>query len=95
MGHAMPFTIQRIYDDAPVAYAGRRILVDRLWPRGVSREKARLDAWLRDVAPSNDLRKWFNHEVAKWPEFKKRYLQELRAPECEAVIKGNGASHEW
>ncbi|HOF50357.1 MAG TPA: DUF488 domain-containing protein [Candidatus Colwellbacteria bacterium] len=57
---------------------GFRILVDRLWPRGVSKEKAKLNLWLKDIGPSNELRKWFNHEVEKWPEFKKRYKRELR-----------------
>lgn len=67
--------IKRIYD-APAA-DGLRILVDRLWPRGVSRESAQLDEWLKPVAPSDDLRRWFGHDAAKWPEFRKRYLAEL------------------
>jgi uncharacterized protein YeaO (DUF488 family) len=58
---------------------GFRILVDRLWPRGVSKEKAKINLWLKDIGPSNELRKWFNHEVEKWPEFKKRYKQELKS----------------
>lgn len=56
---------------------GFRILVDRLWPRGISKEKAHLDLWLKDVAPSSDLRKWFTHDLTKWKEFKKRYAREL------------------
>ncbi len=56
---------------------GFRILVDRLWPRGLSKEKVKIDLWLKDIAPSNELRKWFAHEQKKWPEFKKRYFKEL------------------
>jgi uncharacterized protein YeaO (DUF488 family) len=56
---------------------GFRILVDRLWPRGVSKEKAKLDLWLKDIAPSDDLRKWFAHDPERWEEFQKRYLEEL------------------
>lgn len=58
---------------------GIRILVDRLWPRGVSREEAHLDLWLKDVSPSDELREWFNHDPEKWQEFKKRYYSELRS----------------
>jgi len=58
---------------------GCRILVDRVWPRGVTKKKAVVDYWLRDVAPSNALRKWFGHKPERWPEFKRRYLKELGA----------------
>ncbi len=68
--------IKRIYDKAEII-DGKRILVDRLWPRGVKRSTANLDLWLKEVAPSNELRKWFNHEPEKWEEFKKRYKKEL------------------
>jgi len=69
--------IKRIYD--PVSQTdGKRILVDRLWPRGVSKEAAKIDEWLREIAPSNELRTWFGHEPDKWPEFQKRYQQELK-----------------
>lgn len=54
-----------------------RVLVDRLWPRGVSKEKLKLDGWLKDLAPSADLRKWFNHRPERWDEFRRRYFQEL------------------
>lgn len=65
----------RIYDhDQP---AGYRILVDRLWPRGVSKVKAQLDSWAKEIGPTKELRQWFNHEDEKYPEFKKRYLAEL------------------
>lgn len=69
--------LKRAYD--PYAPSdGTRILVERLWPRGVSKEHARLDYWAKDIAPSPKLRKWFNHDPAKWPEFTKRYLHELK-----------------
>ncbi|SPP66419.1 DUF488 domain-containing protein [Nitrospira lenta] len=69
--------IKRIY--APVAEGdGYRILVDRLWPRGVSKVAARIDLWMRDIAPSTALRQWFNHDPAKWEEFCERYRTELR-----------------
>lgn len=68
--------IKRIYDD-PAKTDGQRILVDRLWPRGVSKKDAKLDEWVKDVAPSDDLRHWFNHEPDKWKEFVKRYNKEL------------------
>lgn len=58
---------------------GKRILVERLWPRGVTKERAALDDWVKDIAPSPDLRKWYNHDPAKWPEFQKRYRKELAA----------------
>jgi uncharacterized protein YeaO (DUF488 family) len=65
--------------DAAAAGPGRRFLVDRLWPRGVRKESLALDGWLRDVAPSAELRRWFGHDVDRWPEFRRRYLAELRA----------------
>ena len=68
--------IKRIYEDADNK-DGTRILIDRLWPRGVKKENAKIDLWLKDIAPSTDLRKWFNHEPEKWTEFRKRYHQEL------------------
>jgi uncharacterized protein YeaO (DUF488 family) len=58
---------------------GYRVLVDRLWPRGVSKEKAHLDLWLKEIAPSTELRKWFGHEVQKWGEFEKKYQKEIEA----------------
>ena len=70
--------LKRIYDKSP-APDGYRVLVDRLWPRGISKEKAKLDLWLKDIAPSNDLRKWFAHDPAKWPEFQQKYFRELDA----------------
>lgn len=70
--------VKRVYE--PCAKAdGHRILVDRLWPRGLSKEKAAVDEWLREIAPSSELRRWFQHDPEKWPEFQKRYRHELRA----------------
>ena len=73
----MNVKIKRIYDP-PERTDGYRILVDRLWPRGVPKEKAHIDLWLRDIAPTGELRKWFAHDAKKWPEFKDRYFQELK-----------------
>jgi uncharacterized protein YeaO (DUF488 family) len=75
--------IKRVYDDATES-DGVRILVDRLWPRGLSKGRARLDLWLKDVAPSDALRRWFGHDPARWDEFKRRYFEELKNNE-EAV----------
>ena len=71
----MNIHIQRIYNDDSVQ--GYRVLVDRLWPRGISKEEARLDDWWKEIAPSNGLRKWFNHDKEKWNSFRKKYLKEL------------------
>lgn len=68
--------LKRAYDP-PSADDGCRILVERLWPRGVSKDKAQLDLWLRDIAPSPELRKWYGHDSGKWPEFQSRYRAEL------------------
>jgi uncharacterized protein YeaO (DUF488 family) len=73
----MKIEIKRVYEK-PAKEDGIRILVDRLWPRGLTKEKAAIDLWLKDIAPSTELRKWFGHEPAKWIEFKKRYHQELK-----------------
>lgn len=64
--------------DRPSTEDGYRILVDRIWPRGISKEAAQIDEWLKGIAPSNELRKWFNHDPHKWDEFKKRYFAELK-----------------
>jgi uncharacterized protein YeaO (DUF488 family) len=69
-------TLKRAYE--PVSASdGSRFLVERLWPRGVQKAKLRIDAWLKDVAPSTDLRKWFSHDPARWDEFRRRYFREL------------------
>src|SRR5574340_1519827 len=69
--------LKRVYDQ-PEKADGKRVLVDRLWPRGIKKEAARLDLWLKDIAPSDELRKWFSHDPSKWLELRKRYRQELK-----------------
>jgi uncharacterized protein YeaO (DUF488 family) len=69
--------VKRVYDK-PARQDGFRVLVDRLWPRGLTKERAAVDLWLKDVAPSTELRKWFGHDPAKWKEFQSRYRQELK-----------------
>jgi uncharacterized protein YeaO (DUF488 family) len=72
----MKIPMKRVYDE-PSAADGKRILIDRLWPRGLSKEKAQVDLWLKAIAPSTSLRQWFGHDPGKWAEFKKRYKDEL------------------
>ena len=74
----MTIQIKRAYA-APEKSDGFRILVDRLWPRGLTKEKAKVDLWLKDVAPSTELRKWFAHDPERWSEFRSRYLDELKS----------------
>lgn len=74
----MAIKLKRVYEK-PLASDGKRVLVERLWPRGLSKDKARVDLWLKDTAPSTELRKWFDHDPSKWGEFKKRYFAELDA----------------
>lgn len=69
--------LKRAYDP-PASADGTRFLVERLWPRGVKKESLRVEAWLKDVAPSTELRQWFAHDPAKWPEFRRRYFAELK-----------------
>lgn len=71
-------TIARVYD-AQQSEAGYRVLVDRLWPRGIKKEDLHLDEWAKDLAPSTELRKWFGHDPQRWSEFKRRYQQELKS----------------
>jgi len=73
----MDIRTKRIYDQ-PESKDGIRILVDRLWPRGLSREQAQLDAWYKDLAPSTELRHWYNHDPGKWNEFRSQYFLELQ-----------------
>jgi uncharacterized protein YeaO (DUF488 family) len=68
--------IKRVYD-APAKGDGRRVLVDRLWPRGLTRRAAAIDEWMKDLGPSHALRKWFGHDARRWPEFRRRYQHEL------------------
>ncbi|MHA6690983.1 DUF488 domain-containing protein [Devosia sp. A449] len=70
------YAIKRIYEPA-ASEDGVRVLVDRLWPRGVSKDEAKIDHWLKDVAPSSELRTWFGHEPVRWDEFRRRYRAEL------------------
>lgn len=72
--------IKRIYE-RPNGEDGFRILVDRLWPRGLLKDKAKVNLWLREIAPSNELRKWFSHDVEKWEDFQKRYKNEVEHKE--------------
>jgi uncharacterized protein YeaO (DUF488 family) len=72
----MSVKVKRVYDP-PSSQDGYRVLVDRLWPRGLTKEAAHVDLWMRDIAPSTELRKWYAHDVAKWPEFRERYAKEL------------------
>ena len=65
---------------------GYRVLIDRLWPRGVSKARARLNAWEKDIAPSRELREWYGHDPVKWPEFRRRYRNELRAAKAKSVL---------
>lgn len=79
--------LKRAYDP-PSPRDGTRILVDRLWPRGISKAKARVDLWLKDVAPSTVLRQWFGHDPARWSEFRRRYRAELRRqPDALAQLR--------
>jgi uncharacterized protein YeaO (DUF488 family) len=73
----MKIPLKRVYEE-PAKEDGTRILVDRLWPRGLTKEKAHVDLWLKEVAPSNELRKWFAHDPTRWSEFKTRYKAELK-----------------
>lgn len=78
----MTVKIKRVYT-APARGDGKRVLVDRVWPRGVSRDAAKLDAWLKDIAPTTELRKWFGHDPDKWDEFYGRYRKELAGRKAE------------
>jgi len=85
----MNLKIKRVYEK-PDAKDGFRILVDRLWPRGMTKEKAAVDLWLKEVAPSTELRKWFNHDPEKWKEFQKKYREELKNNhEAVSSLKGH------
>ena len=76
----MPISLKRAYDP-PSRSDGCRILVERLWPRGLSKQDAKIDLWPKEAAPSTALRRWFNHDPGKWPEFKRKYFKELHARE--------------
>jgi uncharacterized protein YeaO (DUF488 family) len=93
-GLAMTVSLKRAYDP-PAKSDGRRILVDRVWPRGIAKDDLRIDAWLKDLAPSTVLRKWFGHDPAKWEEFKRRYARELEQPSAafEELVAKARAGH--
>ncbi len=74
----MDIRVKRVYEP-PSNRDGRRVLVDRLWPRGLSKADAKIDYWPKEIAPSTELRKWYGHEPEKWPEFKRRYFKELKS----------------
>lgn len=82
----MDIRLKRAYE-APARSDGPRVLVDRIWPRGVAKEDADISHWLKGLAPSTELRKWFGHQADKWPEFKERYLSELTAEEASEDIE--------
>lgn len=80
----MSITIKRVYDKAEPS-DGCRALVDGMWPRGVSKARAAVDGWYRELAPSRDLRRWFGHDPARWREFRRRYFEELDAADPESL----------
>jgi uncharacterized protein YeaO (DUF488 family) len=81
----MPISIKRAYEAAS-AEDGYRVLVDGLWPRGVTKAELKIDAWMREIAPSGSLRKWYGHEPEKWEGFRKKYRQELTKPPRKALL---------
>lgn len=81
----MEIKIKRVYEK-PSKGDGYRILVDRLWPRGLTKEKASIDLWLKEIAPTTALRKWFGHDPGKWKEFQKRYHQELKNNKDQVLL---------
>ena len=92
----MSLRVRRAYDP-PAPDDGCRVLVDRLWPRGLKREAAGIDHWLRELAPSNELRTWFAHDPARWDEFRRRYAEELRSAAAAAALaelRGLIAAHQ-
>jgi uncharacterized protein YeaO (DUF488 family) len=89
----MKISIKRVYEDYSVA-DGYRILVERLWPRGVSKEIAHIDLWMKEIAPSTELRKWFNHEDDKWEEFQERYKEELSGSTYFEELRKIVSTHE-
>ncbi len=82
----MPFRTKRVYD-APAPDDGARILVDRLWPRGLTKEAAALDEWEKALAPSDELRKWFHAHLEEWTVFERRYAHEMEAPQARAAMQ--------
>ncbi|MBT1696819.1 DUF488 domain-containing protein [Fulvivirgaceae bacterium PWU4] len=89
----MPVSIKRIYE-SPVAQDGYRILIDRLWPRGIKKESAAIDLWLKEVAPSPELRTWFNHDPEKWTTFQKKYKLELKNNPAWRALRQLAGQHK-
>ncbi len=89
----MRIRLKRVYE-APADDDGVRILVDRLWPRGISKQRASIDHWLRDAAPSAELRRWYKHEPGRWDEFKRRYFAELSSQEAVVQIIRESAARD-
>ena len=86
------YKIKRIYE-SPESDDGYRVLVDRLWPRGISKERAALDEWAKEIAPTNELRQWFNHDPEKFAEFESRYTEELDTNSVAATLKQQWQIH--
>jgi uncharacterized protein YeaO (DUF488 family) len=84
--HKSTIQVKRVYDE-PEPGDGTRVLVDRLWPRGLSKEQAKIDTWLKDIAPSNELRKWFGHDPEKFAQFRQRYTQELTSDTAQEALQ--------
>ena len=84
-GQKTEVALKRVYEPAE-AEDGTRVLVDRLWPRGLSKERAHVDVWLKDVAPGNELRRWFGHDPSKFAEFQQRYKAELASESAAAAL---------
>ena len=82
----MTVAVKRVYEP-PAASDGVRVLVDRLWPRGLRKETAKIKYWLRDLAPSNELRQWFHANPGAWAQFRRRYMKELAAPKAAAAVE--------
>jgi uncharacterized protein YeaO (DUF488 family) len=89
----MAFTLKRVYESA-AASDGFRVLVDRIWPRGLSKEKAALDEWAKEVAPSTELRTWFGHVDERFEEFRARYRAELDANDAVTALRALGEHHD-
>ena len=85
-------SLKRVYAE-PSRGDGTRVLVDRIWPRGMRKEAAQIDTWLKDIAPTTELRRWFHHDIARWPEFERRYRRELAANERSLAVLEDLARH--
>jgi uncharacterized protein YeaO (DUF488 family) len=87
-------TIKRAYDP-PSEEDGERILVDRLWPRGITKEAAHLSFWLKELGPTTELRKWFGHDPSRWEEFQRRYERELQTQDKQAILRDLAAKSRY